>query len=162
MSDPPDNRSTTDPAPPDGSPAARIDAVEVGSTPEPGDPDYDAFLREVQRLADEREAAGVTSGTSTRMRTTVQLFALFFMATVGLAVVVAVGLGALGESEMRLGRGHRVRAARDERRLDLADRPIRARGVGLARPRSVTEPGSETGPLRNAPYVTAGAASGAC
>ena len=37
------------------------------------------------------------------MRTTVQLFALFFMATIGLAVVVAVGLGALGESEMRLG-----------------------------------------------------------
>ena len=103
MSDEPDSHPTTDPAPPDGSPAARIDAVEAGSAPEPGDPDYDAFLREVQRLADEREAAGVTSGTSTKMRTTVQLFALFFMATVGLAVVVAVGLGALGESEMRLG-----------------------------------------------------------
>ena len=103
MSDQPDKRSTTDPALPDGSPAAPTGVVQAGSAPEPGDPDYDAFLREVQRLADEREAAGVTSGTSTKMRTTVQLFALFFMATVGLAVVVAVGLGALGESEMRLG-----------------------------------------------------------
>jgi FtsH-binding integral membrane protein len=68
-----------------------------------GDPDYDAFLREVQRLADEREAAEVASGTSTKMRRAVGLFASVLVATIGLALVVAVLLGVFGQSAIGLG-----------------------------------------------------------
>lgn len=59
------------------------------SPPAPGDPEYDAFLREVQRLADERQAAQVAEIGSRDPRTVLKLILLALIWVVGLALVLS-------------------------------------------------------------------------
>lgn len=60
-------------------------------SPAPGDPEYDAFLLEVQRLADERQAAQGAERRSWSSRTVVTIIALAIVWVIGVALVLWAG-----------------------------------------------------------------------
>jgi hypothetical protein len=91
--------------------AAAREAAAPGATgaagradaPSPGDPNYDAFLREVQRLADERQATQAARRGSGATRMAVRLVVLFLVGAIGLALVLSVWWGVFGESALATG-----------------------------------------------------------
>lgn len=64
-------------------------AAGDADAPSPGDPNYDAFLREVQRLADERQAAQDADRPSWDPRTVLKLIVLVLIWAIGLTLVLS-------------------------------------------------------------------------